>query len=77
MFKKRNYLDEYILNSIAGSHMCRYDRVLIDAKQFSQSIFVADACEIPVVVKRNVELDADVDGECCSLFEAKHQTLPF
>lgn len=35
----------------------------MDAKQVSQSIFVADASEIPVVATGDVGLDAVVEGE--------------
>lgn len=59
--KKRSSLDEWILDSEARGHMCRDESVLVDAKQMSQSMFVADASEIPIVATGNVELDADVD----------------
>lgn len=47
--------------------MCKDESMLVGAKPVSQTVFVADASEIPVVAIVNVEIHAHVDGEYCSL----------
>lgn len=59
--------EDWILYSGAGRHMCSTERALIYKREVTESIFVANATEVPVPAVGRFKLDADVEGTCSTL----------